>query len=396
MRIVAAESLHADGGYRTCSWLKLTTDEGLVGWAEYYDSFSGARIAPLIQDFARSAIGMDPRQVGRVSESLLATTRLAAGGLATQAIAAIENACLDIAGKAMGVPVHVLLGGALRERVPVYWTHCGSYRVGPRAAFYESLGYAPIRRLEDLATVAKEAVKQGYRALKTNPVFFDKEKPYFFNGGFRIAPGFLDRSIGDRHLHALVDQMAAYREAVGPDVGLMLDLSFSQRTEGYLRIARALEHLDLAWLELDMNDAQSLAFIRANARVPIASLESLHGIAEYRPFLQHQAVDTCIVDPMWNGVWQSARIAAFADAFETTMAPHNPVGELGSLMSVHLSAAAPNLRIMELRVDEAPWTRDYLTHPPVVENGEMLVPTRPGWGSDIDEEAVRARPPRQP
>lgn len=394
MRITGAQTLQADGGYRTCSFLKLTTDTGLVGWAEYYDSFSGARIAPLIQDFMRSATGMDPRQVGRLSETLLATTRLAAGGLAQQAVAAIENACLDVAGKALGVPVHVLLGGALRERVPVYWTHCGSYRTGPRAAFYESLGHPPIRTLDDLAAVARDAVRQGYRAVKTNPVFFDGGKPVFFNGGFRIAPGFLDRSISERHLHALVDQMAAYREAVGPDVALMLDLSFSQRTEGYLRIARALEHLGLAWLELDVNDAQALAFIRANARMPIASLESLHGIAAYRPFLQGQAVDTCIVDPMWNGVWQSARIAAFADAYETTMAPHNPVGELGSLMSLHLAAAATNLRTMELRVDEAPWTREFLTHPPVVENGEMLVPDRPGWGSDIDEEAVRACPPR--
>lgn len=394
MRITGAQTLQADGGYRTCSYLKLTTDEGLVGWAEYYDSFSGARIEPLIRDFMRTATGMDPRQVGRLSETLLATTRLAAGGLAQQAIAAIENACLDLAGKAMGVPVHVLLGGALRERVPVYWTHCGSYRVGPRAAFYESLGYPPVRTLDDLAAVAREAVRQGYRAVKTNPVFFDSGRPVFFNGGFRVAPGFLDRSMSERQLHALVDQMTAYREAVGPDVALMLDLSFSQRTEGYLRIARALEHLDLAWLELDMNDAQALAFIRAHARMPIASLESLHGIAEYRPFLQGQAVDTCIVDPMWNGVWQSARIAAFADAYETTMAPHNPVGELGSLMSLHLAAAASNLRIMELRVDEAPWTREYLTHPPVVENGEMRVPDRPGWGADINEEALRARPPR--
>jgi galactonate dehydratase len=105
-------------------------------------------------------------------------------------------------------------------------------------------------------------------------------------------------------------------------------------------------------------------------------------------------VDTCIVDPMWNGVWQSTRIAAFADAYETTMAPHNPVGELGTLMSLHLSAAAPNLRTMELRVDEAPWTRGYLTHPPVLDKGDLLVPDRPGWGTDIDEETVRARPPR--
>jgi galactonate dehydratase len=394
MKIVKAESFHADGGYRSCSFLKLSTDEGVVGWSEYYDSFSGARIDPLIQDFARTTIGMDPRQFGRVSETLIATTRLAAGGLAQQAVAAIENACLDIAGKALGVPVHTLIGGPIRDRVPVYWTHCGSYRVGPREAFYTSLGYDPIRTMDDLVAVAKEAVAQGYRAVKTNPVFFDQEKPYFFNGGFRPAPGFLDRSMSDRQLAAIVDQMTAYREAIGPDVGLMLDMSFSQRTEGYLRLAQRLEPLNMAWLELDMADAEALALIRRQCRIPIASLESLHGIAEYRPFLQGQAVDTCIIDPMWNGVWQSARIAAFADAYETTMAPHNPVGELGSLMSLHLSAAAPNLRIMELRVDEAPWTREYLTHPPVVQDGWMLVPDRPGWGTEVNEEALRARPAR--
>ena len=76
-----------------------------------------------------------------------------------------------------------------------------------------------------------------------------------------------------------------------------------------------------------------------------------------------RAVDTAIVDPMWNGVWQSVRVATLADAFETHVAPHNPVGDLGNLMSAHFCAAIPNFRIMELRPDEAPWTRDFLTHP---------------------------------
>lgn len=395
MKIVKAESFHADGGYRICSYLKLTTDDGLVGWSEYYDRFSNASIDPLIQDYARTAIGMDPRQVGRLSETLLATTRLAAGGLAQQAVAAIENACLDLAGKAMGVPVSTLLGGALRQRLPVYWTHCGSYRTPPRDAFYEGLGYPPVRTLQDLTNVAREAVAQGFRAVKTNPVFFGGPKPAFFNGGFRASPGFLDRSISDRQLGQIEEQMTAYREAVGPDVGLMLDLSFSQRTEGYLRIARRLEHLNLYWLELDINDPEALGHIRRSVRTPIASLEALHGIAEYRPFLQAQTVDTAIVDALWNGVWQSARIGMFADAYETTFAPHNCVGALGSLMSAHLSAVLPNFRIMELRVDEAPWTSEYLSHPPVVENGELLVPDRPGWGTDINEEALRERAVRR-
>ena len=80
---------------------------------------------------------------------------------------------------------------------------------------------------------------QGFRAVKTNPVFFDRDKPYMFNGGFRIEPGFLDRSISDRQIEAIADQLQALRAGIGPDSGLMLDVSFSQRTEGYLRLARA-------------------------------------------------------------------------------------------------------------------------------------------------------------
>jgi L-alanine-DL-glutamate epimerase-like enolase superfamily enzyme len=176
-------------------------------------------------------------------------------------------------------------------------------------------------------------------------------------------------------------------------MGLMLDTSFSQRTEGYLRLARRLEALCLYWLEFDIRDAEALALIRARTRTPIASLESLHGLAEYRPYLAQRGVDVALVDPLWNGVWQSVRIATLADAYETHVAPHNPVGELGNLMSAHFCASVPNLRIMELRPDEAPWTRSFVTHSARVENGELIVPDRPGWGADVVEEALLAHPP---
>ncbi len=395
MRISGVETLHADGGYRVCSYVKVSTDEGLTGWAEYYEGLSGARVTPVIHDIATQAVGMDPRRFNVLSESLLATTRLCWGGLAHQAVAAIENACLDIQGKALGVPVHALLGGAFRDRIPAYWTHCGSYRVR-HARFYEQeLGLDPVRSLDDFVRLGREARAQGFRAVKTNPVFPDGDGLKMFNGGFRIAPGFLDRSFDDAQIGAIEDQLAALREGVGPETGLMLDVSFSQRTEGYLRLARRLEPLGLYWLELDMRDADGLALIRQGSATPIASLEALHGLPEYRPYLAGRTVDTAIVDPMWNGVWQSLRIATLADAFETHIAPHNPVGDLGTLMSAHLCAAIANFRILEYRHDEAPWTRKFLTHPLIVERGEIVLTDRPGWGTDIDEDALRAHPPRR-
>lgn len=394
MKITRIDTFAADGGYRVCKYIKVSTDEGLVGWAEYYDGLSGASIDALIQSFARTAIGMDPQAVGVLSESLLATARLASGGLAHQAVAAIENACLDIHAKALGVPVYVLFGGPFRRTVPLYWTHCGSYRARYGRLYEEEFGMEAVRSVQDFTRLGREARAAGFTALKTNPVFFDRAEPYMFNGGFRIAPGFLDRSITAPQIDAIIEQMSAFRDGAGAQFGLMLDVSFSQRTEGYLRLARKLEPLDLYWLELDQRDPEALALIRQGTRVPIASLESLYGIQEFRPYLAARSVDVAIVDPMWNGVWQSVRVATLAEAFETHIAPHNPVGDLGNLMSAHLCAAIPNMRIMEYRHDEAPWTRDYLTHPPVVENGSIQVPDRPGWGSDINEDALRAHPPR--
>lgn len=395
MKITRIETLAADAGYRVASYVKLHTDEGLVGWSEFYDGFAGVPLAPLVQGFGRTAIGMDPCAWARVSESLLATTRLASGGLAHQAIAAIENACLDVCAKARGVPVYALFGGPFRQRVPVYWTHCGSYRVR-HAAFYERLGLPPVRSLDDFVAFGREAAAAGFRVLKTNPVFFDGERPQFFNGGFRIEPGFLDRSISDARIEAVVDQLLALRQGAGPDMGLMLDVSFSQRTEGYLRLARRLEALGLYWLELDVRDPDALALIRQGTRTPIASLESLHGVAEYRPFLAGRTVDTAIVDPLWNGMVQSVRVASLADAFETHVAPHNPVGELGNLIAAHFCAAVPNLRILELRPDEAPWTRAFVTRAPVVAQGELQIPDAPGWGAEVDEAVLRQHPVRNP
>ncbi len=394
MRIAKLEDLHADGGWRTTSFLKLTTDEGLVGWAEYYEGFGAAGVSDLIRRFAAIVRGMDPRDVGRISASLHAISRMAAGGLNHQAIAAIENACLDVKAKALGVPVYALFGGAMRDRLDLYWSHCGSFRVWQRDFFEKELGLAPIRTLDDLKELSREVARRGYKALKTNPLpIGDDARP--FNPGFRIGPGLLDRSADARWLGQIGDVVGAFREGAGPNMGIMLDLNFSQRTDGFLRIAQALEPFKLAWLEVDIHDADALALLRRSTRTPIASLESLHGLKQYRPFLQQYAVDVAVVDVPWNGLWESIRIATLADAFEVDVAPHNYYGDLATLMSAHFCAAVPNFRIMEYEADDVPWRGDFVTHPPVVANGQLTVPTRPGWGADVNEEAVRARPPRR-
>ncbi|MCY4503614.1 MAG: mandelate racemase/muconate lactonizing enzyme family protein, partial [Alphaproteobacteria bacterium] len=104
--------------------------------------------------------------------------------------------------------------------------------------------------------------------------------------------------------------------------------------------------------------------------------------------------DAAIIDVPWNGFSESLKIAAMCDAWEVNIAPHNFYGHLSTLMSAHLCATVPNFRIMEIDIDDVPWKDDLVTVPPQIENGELILPTGPGWGADVNEEAVRAHPPK--
>ena len=394
MKIAKLETLHADGGWRNFCFLKLTTDDGLVGWSEYNENFGAGGVTELIGRFAPIVAGMDPRAVGRISASLHALTRMAAGGLNNQAIAAIENACLDVKAKALGVPVHALFGGPFRDRITLYWSHCGSFRTWRRDVFEQKLGLKPIRTLDDVAALGKEVVARGYKNLKTNPMSL---KPgQVFDPGFRMLPAMLDRHPDRRLIDEMREVIAAFRQGVGPHVGIQFDINFNQRTEGFLRIAKALEEFNLTWLEIDIHDPQALALIRRSTATPIASLETIHGLKNYRPYFEAYAVDTAVVDVPWNGLFESVRIATLADAYEVNVAPHNFTCHLASFMSAHFCAAVPNFRIMEFEVDDVPWKDALVTATPTIENGEMLIPTAPGWGADVNEEAVRAHPPQRP
>lgn len=394
MRISKLETFHADGGWRVFSYLKVTTDEGLVGWSEYAEGFGAGGLTELLHRFANVVKGMDPRTIGKISASLQANTRLAAGGLNAQAIGAIENACLDIKAKALGIPVYELFGGPYRERLPLYWSHCASFRVWQRDFFEEELGLSPIRTVDDVADLGREAVARGFRAIKTNPLpLWPGSKP--FNAGFRIGPDLLERRPMNWVINEMKDVLGAFRSGIGPDTALMFDLNFSQRTEGFVRIARALEEFNLTWLEIDIHDADALAYIRAQSNVPIASLEAIHGLHNYRPYLAQRAADVAVVDVVWNGMLEATRIATLADAYETDCAPHNFYGDLASLMSAHFCAAIPNFRIMEIEVDDVPWKSDLVTNPPVIENGELIVPQGPGWGTEVNEDALKEHPPRK-
>ncbi|PYM35269.1 MAG: mandelate racemase/muconate lactonizing protein, partial [Candidatus Rokuibacteriota bacterium] len=146
MKIARVEALHCDGGWRPWTFVRLETDGGLVGWGECSDNRSPHGIAGCVRDLADLLVGQDPRPVERLYWDMLRRVRQNSGGVSHKAIAGIELALWDIKAKALGVPVYELFGGPLRDRVRLYWSHCGT----TRARMGTVLGTPPLRTYDDI------------------------------------------------------------------------------------------------------------------------------------------------------------------------------------------------------------------------------------------------------
>ncbi len=388
MKIARVEQFHVEGGLKPLGFLKITAACGMAGWSEYSEILGGAGVSGVIARLADGLVGTDPRDTAQLAQRLEAQTRSAAGGLNAQAAAAIENACLDLKARALGVPVYELFGGSVRDRLPCYWSHFGMYRVQGAAA----LGVSPLRSLDDLGALVAEAIARGFRTLKTNVMLFDEgAEPRLYMPGFGRGAGGPGLNLDDALLRAIERQMAVLRAAAGPHFGLALDLNFNFRPAGVRRIAQSLESVRLMWLETDLPDPAALAAIRQSTATPIASLEAVLQRRGALPYLAAQAVDYAIVDVMWAGMGEAVRLAALAGAFDVSINSHVFSSPLATAMAAHLCAVTPNFHLMELDVDVPASVSGLFQQQLQIANGHLLVPAGPGWGIVPDEVALLQR-----
>jgi L-alanine-DL-glutamate epimerase-like enolase superfamily enzyme len=253
------------------------------------------------------------------------------------------------------------------------------------------LGTPPLRTYDDIAALGREVVARGFTALKTNMVIPGEPATVYFPG-FASGINTTDGAPTVEILDAIDRLIGTFRDAVGPRVGLCLDLNYNFRTEGVLRIAKLLERYDLQWLEYDNWDPDALLQIKQSTSTRLASCESLVTLRQFRPFLERHAVDVAIIDVPWNGFSQAVQIGRLAEACEINIAPHNYYSHLADLHSLHLCAVLPNVRIMEIDIDDVPWKGPLVTRPPVVRDGHAWLTDAPGWGADIDERVLREHP----
>jgi galactonate dehydratase len=341
------------------NWLfvHIDTDEGVSGVGEASLEGREQTVVAAIDEHARYLAGQDPTRISHHWQAMYRHGFWRGGVVLNTALSGLEQALWDIKGKALGVPVYELLGGRARDRIRVY-THCG----GPT--------------VEEAVERAQALVEQGYTALK-----------------FGSWPaGESDDRTAVRWAAHLIE---AVRNAVGPDIDLMVDNHGRSAPGAAIELAHALAPYNLLFLEelTPPDNVRALDRVSASgANIRLATGERFFTKWGFRELLEQQLVDIVQPDICHDGgILETRSIAAMAEAYYVKVAPHNPNGPVATAASVQLAATIPNFLILEYAESE-PYRSQVQRTGPRVENGYIPLPTGPGLGIELDDEVIAAHP----
>ena len=376
MKITGIKTFIVDGGFRPWTFVKVETSDGTVGWGDCTDWDAAPAIAGTVHMLADKVIGRDPMRAEETWWDLAGELVRQNGGISSKAMSGIDSALWDIRGKVLNAPVWQLLGGKMRDQLPLYWSHCGS----TRARHGERLGVPKVETTDDLRTLSEEVKQKGYTAVKTN-IMALKDVPGSVSFTRNMGAG----TATPNALRTAEAVVSTFREALGPDIGIALDVALNFKLGGAIKLARRLEPYDMMWLETETFDPGALRTVRESTTTTICTGESLFGLEGYRPYLERYAQDVIMPDFAWNGITMGKKICDLALAFDTPVAPHNCHSPMNTLVSANIVATVRNFMVLEFDEDDAPWRDDLMTHPLEVNNGHLEVPERPGLGSDLVE-----------
>jgi galactonate dehydratase len=357
------------GGSRM--FVKLVTNQDLVGYGEAVDAVSGAyHLAKRFGFFLRN---QNPLNIHQIFEQIRTAGVFggAQAGMYVAVLTGIETALWDLAGKALGLPVYQLLGGKFRDKVRVYMD----------TALYQN----QLPKPEDFAAAAKEAVDLGMTAVK-----FDLDQGN--------DPNKYDRynwTAGPAEIQRMHDQMAAAREAVGPNIDICADMHGRYDYPTAHRVAKVLEPINLMWLEepIPAENVDAYAEITKSTSTPICAGENIYLGHGFRPYLEKGAVDIIMPDlQKAGGLGEAQRIANLAHLYYVPFAPHMVASYLGAMASAHVCASVPNFMILEWQIyyHKDPMWKEIVTFDgeEFVEDGFIKVSDKPGIGVDLNEEAM--------
>jgi galactonate dehydratase len=371
MHITGIRTVVVNAQMRNWIFVRVDTSEpGLYGWGEATLEWKTRAVVGCIEDFAPMIVGRDPTRIEFLWQILYRHSFWRPGIIGATALSGIEQACWDILGKSLGVPVYKLLGGAVRDRVRMY-THLGG---GDMKAVYETAEAGV------LIERAQAVIENGYRAVKV--VVVPLSQP-------------LTGLPAVKHFARLIGKL---RDAVGDEIDIMIDFHGRTTTGQAIEYIRAVEDFHPLFCEEPVPPEQpdALAEVRRSVRVPIATGERLATRWEFRRVCELQACH--VLQPDINhcgGLLEARRIASLGEMYLMGVAPHNPNGPVANAVALHFDLATPNFLIQEDMLADVPWRFDVVETGMRSEKGYWLPPEAPGLGIDINEREAARHPFQQ-
>ena len=369
MKVTTVKNYTIHPGWRK-NWvfMKVETDEGISGWGEAYTQYDRDRaVTAHVEELSRYLIGRDPFQIRHFRRIAFDDYAQRRGSLEFySAFSGIEMAMWDIIGKALGQPVYNLLGGPCRDKIRVY-ANGWSYKMSD---------------LDDFTKAAVQTVEKGFTAMKFDPL----PRPW-------------RTFIPKDHIRHAVKVVKAIREAVGPDVDLLLDIHRRLAPMHAIELSKRLEEYEPFWFEepCQAEHVEAIAEVRANTRIPVVTGENIFTKAGFRPVFDYRSAD--IINPdvtNCGGILELLEIGAMAEPYFVAVSPHNYNSTLLALSAtVQASACMPNFIITEYFLPFVEMGDKVCRNQLKPENGYIPIPTNPGLGLEIDEEAVKKYPYQQ-
>jgi galactonate dehydratase len=365
MKITRFETFLANAGLRNYLFVRLGTDTGLSGVGEATLEWQEKTVQTVAHEWVEGRVlGRDPFDIEAVVGGMI-RDQYQGGSTVMTAISGVEIALWDIIGKACGQPVYRLLGGRCRDTLPAY---ANGWYGGARAP-------------ADYAERARDVVDRGYRALKFDPF------------------GTAWKDLTEEEAAAAVEITAAIREAVGPRVGLMLELHGRLATGCAIAAIRQLERFHPVWCEEPVapENLDLLAAVKRQVRSPIAAGERLYTLTDFQRLTALRAADVVQMDiAHCGGLWIAKKIAAMAAVQDLRVAPHCSIGPVALAACWHFDFSTPNFMIQEAFAEfDVPWRNSFVRGWNPIHRGEFRLPDQPGLGLELDEAAIAAHPYRQ-
>jgi L-alanine-DL-glutamate epimerase-like enolase superfamily enzyme len=384
--------------------VRVRTDDGISGYGE---AFLGPGLTAAIGEFGEILIGEDPTSIDRVLRRLRASCVHASPGLMYHAIHGIESALLDVIGKRYQMPVWQILGGKYRDHVRIYADcHAGEA--------LESITPLLVPRDPHWARGKGENVRESLVSLKHHgwdasgedrltPESYARQAREMAARGFGILKFDVDvptpyetdeynRDLSPLEIEHAASLVAAAREAVGYEIGLAVDCHWNYGVQAAIGLARALEKYKLLWLEdpTPPENIRALGTVQRNTRLPVATGENHYFPLDFERLMVEAGLRVLAPDVQKIGLWNGRKIAELADMHYVNLTLHNISSPLGTMAGVHLSAAIPNFLALEWHAASVPFFDDLVKDAdgPLIQNGRIAVPDRPGLGIAMDEDVA--------